>query len=525
MYRILRRRLHCGPPILLLRVEIMTLQKKMVLASVLSVVISAQLITFSWACYERFCKGGRIYPVNRISDGGDFISETINVLYTYKNELVRADGKGTASWKGQGTSLTLVPEREQIEELDSLGYHFRVETEGRVVFTNLDKEDRILLSGVNDEVSEEIYWSENGLLIRDNIVIMERPCRVTCVYVRERVDRGVENSQTMLYIVPRGLSQTILISVVICFAFTVWIVSRRTERSVLVPLLKLKKGAAQVAASNLDDSINYEGRDEFGEVCTAFDNMRIKLKEYMEKIALYEEQRKEMIAGISHDLRSPLTSIKGYAIGLRDGIANTDEKRSRYCDAILTRTEDLERLTASLSLLVRAEKENSRLHLENVCVDEYIRQLLQEKQPWLEERRVEVSYKTEVPDAEVKLDIRDMQRVFMNLFDNTVRYRTAESSKVVIGVRAGGGKVKIFFTDDGPGIAPKHIGHIFETFYRADEARTSPEKGSGIGLAVVRQIIEGQGGQVSASSENGLCIEMTLPSLREAAADEENIDR
>lgn len=218
-----------------------------------------------------------------------------------------------------------------------------------------------------------------------------------------------------------------------------------------------------------------------------------------------------MLAGISHDLRSPLTSIKGYAMGLRDGIAKTDEMKSRYGDAILTRAQDLERLTESLSLLVRLERDGSWLRLERVCLDEYIRQLLEEKQAWLGEQKVNVTYRTEVPDAEAKLDIREMQRVFMNLFDNTVRYRTTESSNVVIDVKQDGGEVKISFADDGLGVGPKHIDHIFESFYRADESRTSPEKGSGIGLAVVKQIIEGQGGHIHASSENGLRIEMTLP--------------
>ena len=350
-------------------------------------------------------------------------------------------------------------------------------------------------------------------MIRNDIVVMEHLCHITCVYNRERVDRGVEDSQTMLYIVPKGLSQIFFISAVICFAVITLIASQRIGKAVLVPLRELKRGAVQVAEGNLDDRIAYEGKDEFEEVCQAFDDMRYKLKESGEKIARYEEQRKEMLAGISHDLRSPLTSIKGYAMGLRDGIAKTEEMKRRYCDAILTRTGDLERLTESLSLLVRLERDGSWLRLERVCLDEYIRQLLEEKQAWLGEQKVDVTYRTDAPEAEVKLDIREMQRVFMNLFDNTVRYRTSESSNVVIDVKQGSGEVKISFADDGPGVGPKHIDHIFESFYRADESRTSPEKGSGIGLAVVKQIIEGQGGQIHASSENGLRIEMTLPSI------------
>ena len=228
---------------------------------------------------------------------------------------------------------------------------------------------------------------------------------------------------------------------------------------------------------------------------------------------------------ITHDLRSPLTSIKGYAMGIKDGIANTPEKRNRYCDAILTRVDDMERLTGSLSLLVRMDKGSEFLRLDKVNLDEYIRQLLSEKEVWLADRKVDVRYRTQAPEAEVKLDIREMQRVFMNLFDNTVKYRTAERSRVEIAVRQNSDKVEIRVSDDGPGVGKQHLEHIFETLYRADKSRTAPEKGSGVGLAVVKRIIEGQGGQVEATSENGLCITMTLPSAKGESRNEENTDR
>lgn len=506
-------------------VELMTIQKRIVLTSIWMVMFPALLTVLLWTGYEYFHKREIVYPVRRTWDGGDSLNEMINALYTYEVEINGMDWEQATVSGEQGAVPVLKPDTERIEELESLGYHFMIEAAGRVIFTNMDNGDLHLLSENINTGSEGVYWSENGLLIERDLVVNELPCSVNWVYDRERVDHGVEKSQTTLYMIPRGLSQILLISAVICFAITVWVVSLRVERAVMIPLLELIKETGKVAEGNLEDRIAYEGRDEFGDVFTAFENMRCKLKESGEQIAQYEEQRKEMVAGISHDLRSPLTSIKGYAMGLRDGIADTEEKKRRYCDAILTRSADLERLTESLSLLVRLERDGSWLHPERVCLDEYIRQLLEEKQAWLKEQKVDVSYRTEAPEAEVLLDIREMQRVFANLFDNTVRYRTSERSKVEIDVRQSSGEVKICFTDDGPGVAPKHIDHIFENFYRADESRTTPEKGSGIGLAVVRQIIEGQNGQICASSENGLCIEMTLPVLEEAFTGEKNIDR
>ena len=243
--------------------------------------------------------------------------------------------------------------------------------------------------------------------------------------------------------------------------------------------------------------------------------MRRQLKEARERQQRYEQQQRDQLRGITHDLRSPLTSIKGYAMGIKDGIANTPEKRTRYCDAILTRADDLERLTGSLSLLVKMDTGSSFLHLERVNLDEYIKQFLSEKEAWLVDRKVDVRYRTDAPEAEVELDIREMQRVFMNLLENTVRYRTADCSKVDIEVRQNTENVEIRFTDDGPGVGHRHLDRLFEPFYKEDKARTTPEKGSGLGLTIVKRIIEGHDGQVSASSEEGLCIMMTLPSEKE----------
>lgn len=153
-------------------------------------------------------------------------------------------------------------------------------------------------------------------------------------------------------------------------------------------------------------------------------------------ISLIEDVCVEKKKWITHDLRFPLTSIKGYAQGLKDGIADTEEKQKRYYDAILTRADDLERLTDSLSLLVRLENDNSILHMETVCFDEYICQFLSEKEPWLIQQQIEVDYRNEAGNAEISLDIREMHRVFMNLFENTVRYRVSDRSRVKLSVTA-----------------------------------------------------------------------------------------
>ena len=169
----------------------MTIQKRIMLASALSVIVSALLIVSLWAGYEHFNKRIIVYPVRRASDGGDRLTETINVLYTFEVELFEMNRTAASASGGHGETLVLEPDRARIEELDDLGYHFGVETEGSEAFLFFFSEDMIFLSEVSDAVSEGVFWSEKGLLIRNDIVVMEHPCHITCVYNRERADPRV----------------------------------------------------------------------------------------------------------------------------------------------------------------------------------------------------------------------------------------------------------------------------------------------------------------------------------------------
>lgn len=313
---------------------------------------------------------------------------------------------------------------------------------------------------------------------------------------------------------------------IFCVVFTSIMLARWTIRSVRIALDELKKAANMLVGGNLDYHILYASRDEFGAVFNAFDHVRIRLKEEKEKQKRYEEEHSEMLLGVCHDLRSPLTSIKGYALGLKDGVADTEEKRKRYCDAILTRADDLEWLIRSLFLLGERGKGACVFQFEKVCLDEYIRQFLSEKKSWIDEQRINVDYSTEQVGAEVCMDICQMKRVFVNLLENTVRYRNVAYSSVKLSVKRKNSAIEICFTDDGPGVDSRHLKHLFENFYQAGESRINLEKGRGLGLAVVKRIVEGQNGKIYATSERGqgLSIVMIFPNVQEKIGNEKNTD-
>ncbi len=502
----------------------MTLRKKLILSDLLMVVLPVALILAVWTGYVHWGSGTHLKPINRSSDESDLLTEAMNILYTYEAELSELSWD-LVSFSGEdGRDMILSPDREQLKELSSLGYHIQAETTSGMLFSNMDESDRQILDSTGTRADGAVIWSGDSLVIQDSFQLSEDLCYLTAVYNRQRADAGVLNSLLPMYMISPSALLVLLSVSLLCIVFAAILATGWLNRSVLIPLGELKTGVKRIAQGDLDYRIAYPGRDEFGDVCSEFDRMRLQLQEAKRKQKYYEDERRDLLRGISHDLRSPLTSIKGYALGLKDGIAASEEKRRAYCDAILTRSEDLERLTESLSLLVRLESDTGILTPEKVCLDEYIRQFLSEKDSWIRTQNIRTEYRNTAPDAEVKLDIREMQRVFMNLFENTVRHRTADRSFVSITVSRAQKDVEIRFTDDGPGVGTEDLKHLFESFYRADRARTNPGKGSGLGLAVVRRIIDGQGGSVSASSEHGLSITILLPSAEREEKHEKDPD-
>ena len=493
----------------------MTIQKKIMFSSIVATTITALMICIFCVAYVHFHSETLPNEIRNPSGGVNKLTKIMNILYTYESEISDMNWEIILPEGARETELLLLPESQRIEELQNLGYHIQVESPYKVSFSNMDEADQKMLTMLGNIPEKAAYMTSKNIVVRDSISSAGKTWYVTAVYDEDRVDKGVQRSVTPLYMVPRGIGISFFLITLVCIAVVSAVFSRQVSSMILGRLQRLKKGAAMVAEGNLDYPITYTERDEYGEVFEEFDRMRRQLKEARERQQRYEQQQRDRLRGITHDLRSPLTSIKGYAMGIKDGIANTPEKRTRYCDAILTRADDLERLTGSLSLLVKMETGSSFLHLERVNLDEYIKQFLSEKEAWLVDRKVDVQYRTNAPEAEVELDIREMQRVFMNLLENTVRYRTADCSKVDIEVRQNTEKVEIRFSDDGPGVGQRHLNRLFEPLYKEDKARTTPEKGSGIGLTIVKRIIEGHDGQVSASSEEGLCIMMTLPSEKE----------
>ena len=278
------------------------------------------------------------------------------------------------------------------------------------------------------------------------------------------------------------------------------------------PLRELSRGAKQLGEGNLDFRISYSRDDEFTPVCTLFNEMAEKLKELICRTQKDEESRKELIAGISHDLRSPLTSIQAYVEGLEDGVASTPEMRSRYLEVIKTKVRDIDALVSQLFLFSKLDMSDYPADIRVIDLGLFVRSFAERYRLEYEGRGLWI--KCCVPDAEfrVKADETLLQRILSNIADNSVRYKKNEEGHLWIEMAENNGTVSLILSDDGPGVGDEEYACLFDVFYKGDKARSNPSLGSGLGLAISRKMAERMGGSIHAerSAYGGLAIVIDL---------------
>ena len=278
------------------------------------------------------------------------------------------------------------------------------------------------------------------------------------------------------------------------------------------PLDLLSYGAGQIEEGNLEFEMNYQGKDEFTKVCADFDKMRIRLNESVQMQLKYEENRKELVVGISHDLRTPLTTIKGYIKGLKDGVANTPEKRERYHDIIYNKACDMDMLVDKLFLFSKLDTGKFPFHFEEVYCNKFLKSFFKSALDEFERKGLNLFYENSCSDnILINIDCEEINRVLMNILENSAKYKLKDYGNVNITVNKQENSIVLKIKDDGPGVLEENLSRLFVSFYREDVARTNPSEGSGLGLSISEHIIKAHGGTITAENMNGLVITITLP--------------
>ena len=281
-------------------------------------------------------------------------------------------------------------------------------------------------------------------------------------------------------------------------------------KHIMEPLDELKDAARRMQENDLSQDILYVGDAEFEEVCTTFNNMQGHILEEQEKNRRYEQARTDMIAGISHDLRTPLTAIKGSIKGMLDGIAATPDMQKKFLNAAYRRTGEMDVLLNQLFYLSRLETGNMPLNIREINLTDFLARYVNGKQEVLDTKEAEIRAVLQERKYFTRIDPEQMQRILDNIVENSVKYSEKSPVHVDISLKSEGEKLHLTVADDGTGIEEEKLPHIFEEFYRGDESRNKKE-GNGLGLYIVKYLIEAMDGSVCARNDQGFVIEMELP--------------
>lgn len=310
----------------------------------------------------------------------------------------------------------------------------------------------------------------------------------------------------------------IFIVIVTAAVLIIWI-----YRSILRPLNTLHAATDAMKEGNLDYSIEGDPNDEVGQLCVDFEEMRIRLKELIEVRLRYEQEMKDLISNISHDLRTPITAIKGYAEGIIDGVADTSEKQEKYIKTIYTKANDLSSLVDELSFYSKIDFDTMPYTFNSIDIEDYFTDCMNEISLDLEVKDIEIEYTNHLSyGVKVHADAEQLKRVINNIVGNSVKYIGKKRGFIKIDITDENEYIRLSFQDNGEGIAAKDLPYIFERFFRADASRNSTKGGSGLGLAIAKKIIKDHMGEIWAESEEskGTTIYFTLKKYKEGIDNE-----
>lgn len=317
-------------------------------------------------------------------------------------------------------------------------------------------------------------------------------------------DWTVHRNEFIWFFIADGIL-CILVLVVVSQIFT-----KKLIDHIMEPLDALAEGAKRIKENDLTQDVAYTGDLEFENVCATFNDMRKSILKEQDKNRKYEKARTDMIAGISHDLRTPLTAMKGTIKGLVDGIASTPEKQNKFLQAAYRRTEDMEMLLNQLLYLSRMETGNMPFSMQTTEIASLLKNYVSAKRDMLNSEQEEIIADVKDISAEVSIDPEQFQRILDNLLENSRKYGETMPLRMKILLSRTPKGISICFKDNGIGVPEEKLPFIFEEFYRGDESRNKKE-GNGLGLYIVKYLMEAMGGSVHAENAHGLAVYLELP--------------
>ena len=398
--------------------------------------------------------------------------------------------------------------------LAGYGYDLYVLEDGENIYSNLE----VGSEEVGEYLKERDFGGKHATVYTQNsmTIVGKTLIRNSHEYVIVAIHSGNEEIKIgtisrefetfLLDFIIIGIA-TILVTLGISQLFT-----RKLVKRITTPIDQLVEAAKRVEKGDLENSIQYKGESEFETVCDSFNHMQEHLLDEKKKNASYELARTDMITGISHDLRTPLTSVKGYIKGIKDGIATTPEKRDQYLDIAYSKACEMDVLLQKLFYFSKIETGNMPFYMQTVKLNDFLANIVECCNEDLKTRGAKIIFLPANDIHFVQMDVEQMNRVFHNLIENSLKYANVESVQITLSVKEENNRKIITVSDNGKGIEIEKLPHLFEQFYRGDESRSQKNSdGNGLGLYIAKYVVEAHKGTISAENDNGFKIIISLP--------------
>jgi len=311
----------------------------------------------------------------------------------------------------------------------------------------------------------------------------------------------------------------------ICFAVLIvikeifqFVFLLRLQKRIIVPIEELRQGVDEIARGNYDVQVACRNPNDLGLLIASFNEMALKLLQGEKLQAEYEENRKTLIANISHDLKTPITAIHGHIEALLDGTSLSADRQGKYLKVIHHNVAYLNRLIDDLFLFSKLDMQKLDFHFERMPIRQYLRDLMEEYQLELEGAGIGFRYCDTLEDEpQVYLDGKRLFQAINNIVSNARGHGRDKGLALEVTLYRRDGWIALDLQDNGPGIPRDKLPHLFNRFYRIDTERTKDLESTGLGLAITREFVQAHGGEVSVVSQvgAGACFTLTLPEFTE----------
>ncbi len=435
---------------------------------------------------------------------------------------VQADIRQTVEQLPEGGAADWYPHFEELAVRMAMdNYHLAVvEGQGVTLFSNLTELEKLQ---IDEELRPVAFADDSAVFVfRDSNIVK---------YMFQRGGREYHVVGILSYDVQKGQGLLgglyhsymvfwLLAGLVVFLLINMWL-AHRLSQTILQPIAALQKAARAVEQRNYGYRIKPVGDEEFAALCQNINDMTAKLGKLEQARQESEQERRTLIAGLSHDIRTPLTVIRGYVEGLQDGVAKDQAMAARYLGKIAEGTAQISRLLERLFLYSKLNMEAYPFNFRQVEFGGWLRQKEGELRQLLPAGgEMVLALQPELGENDgvwVQIDSTEIQRVLTNLIENAVKYHP-EPAQLKIRLEAGcqSGELYLRLADNGPGVQAENLPRLFQEFYRTDMARSETKQGSGLGLAICKRIIEAHGGRIwaedgRAAGSTGLVVCIVLP--------------